>query len=53
MMNQIIENLVPPYVLDTALDAGYKAMAEDQAREADAFAWCNGLITSWQQIRHD
>lgn len=42
-MSQFIEDLVRPYVVDTALDEGYKAMAEDKEREADALAWCNGL----------
>ncbi|WP_436395505.1 hypothetical protein ACSDBR_15560 [Acidithiobacillus ferriphilus] len=31
------------HVLDTALDEGYKAMAADQEREADALVWCNAL----------
>lgn len=42
-MSQFIEDLVRPYVVDTALDEGYRAMAADEAREADAVAWCNGL----------
>lgn len=42
-MSQFIEDLVRPYVVDAALDEGYKAMAEDKEREADALAWCNGL----------
>ena len=32
-MSQFIEELVRPHVLDTALDAGYQAMAADVARE--------------------
>ncbi len=35
-----IEGLLRPHVLDTALDDGYKAMAADQEREAEAEAWC-------------
>lgn len=42
-MSQFIEDLVRPYVVDTALDEGYKAMAADKEREADALAWSNGL----------
>ena len=42
-MSQFIENLVRPHVLDTVLDDGYRAMAADQAREADALEWCNAL----------
>ena len=29
-MSQFIEDLLRPHVLDTSLDAGYKAMAADQ-----------------------
>lgn len=38
-----IENLVKPYVTDTALDDGYRAMAADEEREAEATEWCNAL----------
>jgi hypothetical protein len=43
-MNQFIEDLLRPHVLDTALDDGYTAMAADQEREAEAQAWCNALL---------
>jgi len=43
-MSQFIEDLVRPHVLDTNLDEGYKAMALDQAREAEALEWCESLI---------
>jgi len=43
-MSQFIEDLLKPHVLDTALDEGYRAMAADQGREADAMAWCNALV---------
>ena len=42
-MSQFIEDLLRPHVLDGSLDEGYKAMAADQTREAEAQAWCNGL----------
>jgi predicted CopG family antitoxin len=42
-MSQFIEDLLRPHVLDTSLDDGYRAMATDQAREAEATAWCNAL----------
>ena len=42
-MSQFIEDLLRPHVLDTALDDGYRAMAADPAREAEAQAWCDGL----------
>ena len=41
-MSQFIEDLLRPHVLDTVLDDGYKAMAADEAREAEA-QWCNAL----------
>jgi hypothetical protein len=44
-MSQFIEDLLRPHVLDTSLDAGYRAMAADTTREADAVAWCNALST--------
>lgn len=42
-MSQFIEGLVRPHVLDTVLDDGYKAMAADKGREAEAQEWCNAL----------
>lgn len=42
-MSQFIEDLLRPHVMDTALDDGYRAMAADKAREAEALDWCNGL----------
>ena len=42
-MSQFIEDLVRPYVMDTALDDGYRAMAADKAREVEAMEWCNSL----------
>lgn len=42
-MSQFIEDLLRPYVLDSSLDEGYRAMAADQERESEASAWCNGL----------
>lgn len=42
-ISQFIEDLVRPYVMDSALDEGYKAMAADTAREAEALEWSNAL----------
>jgi hypothetical protein len=42
-MSQFIEDLVRPHVLDSALDDGYRAMASDKDREAEAADWCNAL----------
>ena len=42
-MSQFIEDLLRPHVVDTSLDDGYRAMAADQVREAEALEWCNAL----------
>jgi predicted CopG family antitoxin len=42
-ISQFIEDLLRPHVLDSALDAGYRAMAEDSAREMEAMEWCNAV----------
>ena len=42
-MSQFIEDLLRPHVLDTALDAGYQAMAADKTREAEAAEWIEDL----------
>ncbi len=42
-ISQFIEDLVRPYVLDTALDDGYRAMATDRERESEAQEWCEAL----------
>ena len=42
-MSQFIEDLLRPLVLDTSLDGGYRAMAADKEREAEAKEWGNAL----------
>lgn len=42
-MSQFIEDLLRPHVLDSSLDEGYRAMAADKKREAEAMEWCNAL----------
>ena len=42
-ISQFIENLVKPYVADSTLDEGYRAMAADTAREVEAMEWSNAL----------
>jgi hypothetical protein len=42
-MSQFIEGLLRPHVLDTALDAGYQAMAADETREAQVTQWIEAL----------
>ena len=43
-ISQFIEDLVRPHVIGTDLEAGYQAMAEDEAREAEAIAWSEATI---------
>ncbi len=42
-MSQFIEDLLRPHVMDNTLDDGYRAMAADKEREAEAMVWCNAL----------
>ena len=44
-MSQFIEDLLRPHVSGSALDAGYRAMAADSAREADASEWLDALAS--------
>ena len=44
-ISQFIEDLVRPYVSDAALDDGYRAMAADSEREAEALEWSNALVS--------
>lgn len=46
-----INSLVRPHVLRSDLDAGYKEMAQDEAREAEALEWCEGLIGDVNESR--
>ena len=43
-MSQFIEDLLRPHVLDTAMDDGYWAMAQDKDREVEAQEWCSALL---------
>lgn len=43
-MSQFIEDLIRPHVSGNALDAGYRDMAADAQREAEAGEWINALI---------
>ena len=42
-MSQFIDDLLRPHVLDTSLDDGYRAMAADAVREAQAQEGSNAL----------
>jgi hypothetical protein len=43
-ISQFIEDLVRPHVLGGELEAGYRLMAEDEAREAEALAWSEATL---------
>jgi len=43
-ISQFIEDLVRPHVMSPDLDAGYRAMAADEAREAEALEWSEATI---------
>jgi predicted CopG family antitoxin len=43
-ISHFIEDLVRPHVIGTDLEAGYQAMAADEARETEAFEWIEATI---------
>jgi len=43
-ISQFIETLVRPHVLSSELEEAYRAMAEDEQREAEALEWAEGTI---------
>jgi predicted CopG family antitoxin len=43
-ISQFIEDLVRPHVIGIDLEAGYQAMAEDEAREAEAIEWSEATL---------
>ena len=43
-ISQFIESLVRPYVVGKDLDLGYRKMAQQEAREAEALEWAEATI---------
>lgn len=43
-ISRFIESLVRPYVLEEELEAGYRRMAQDEAREAEALEWSEATV---------
>jgi predicted CopG family antitoxin len=43
-ISRFIEDLVRPHVVSADLDAAYEAMAQDEAREAEAMEWSETTI---------
>jgi hypothetical protein len=44
-ISRFLNDLARPHVVRQDLSAGYAEMAADEAREADAVAWSEGLIS--------
>lgn len=43
-ISRFIETLVRPHVIGKDLDAAYRQMAGDEAREAEALDWAEGTV---------
>jgi predicted CopG family antitoxin len=43
-ISQFIESLVRPHVIESDSEAGYQAMAADEAREAEALDWAEATL---------
>src|SRR5262245_52577263 len=43
-ISRFIEALVRPHVIGKELEAAYRQMAQDEAREAEALAWAEGTL---------
>lgn len=43
-ISRFIEVLVRPHVIGKDLEIGYRQMAKDEAREAEALEWAEGLL---------
>lgn len=43
-ISRFLEGLARPHVVDADLDGAYRQMAADEAREAEAEVWSEGLI---------
>ena len=44
-ISRFLNDLARPHVVGQDLSAGYAAMAADEAREAEAEAWSEGLVS--------
>lgn len=43
-ISRFLENLARPHVVDADLEAAYRDLAADEAREVEAEEWSQGLI---------
>ena len=46
-ISQFLESLARPHVVDADLEAEYRRMASDEARESDATEWSEALISDF------
>jgi predicted CopG family antitoxin len=44
-ISRFLEALARPHVIDADLEAGYRAMAADEVREAEAHEWSENLLS--------
>ena len=50
-ISRFLDRLARPHVVDSELDASYRAMAEDEKREKDAQEWTENLASDGLAIR--
>ena len=43
-ISRFVESLVRPHVIGKDLDAAYREMAQEEAREAEALAWAEATV---------
>lgn len=43
-ISRFLSDLARPYVVDADIETGYRMMAEDREREAEAMEWAEALI---------
>jgi hypothetical protein len=43
-ISQFVEDLVRPHVLGKDMEAAYRAMAQDEEREAEALEWAEATL---------
>jgi len=43
-ISRFIESLVRPHVIGTDLEAAYRQMAQDEARESEALEWAEATV---------
>jgi predicted CopG family antitoxin len=43
-ISRFLESLIRPHVIREDLEAAYRQMAQDEAREADAFQWAEATL---------